>query len=88
MNKHAKMKNTSVSLGPHFADFVGEAVKSGRYGTASDVVRAGLRLLEEEEAKLAALREAIDAGDASGLARPFDIKKFLARKRKTFRAKA
>jgi antitoxin ParD1/3/4 len=87
MNKHEKIKETTVSLGPHFADFVGDAVRSGRYRSASDVVQAGLRLLEEEEAKLALLRETIDAGDNSGLAKPFDIKEFLARKRKDFRAK-
>ncbi|NJM29515.1 MAG: type II toxin-antitoxin system ParD family antitoxin [Rhizobiales bacterium] len=81
------MKNTSVSLGPHFADFVGDAVRSGRYGTASDVIRAGLRLLEEEEAKLKALREAIDEGEASGYPKPFDFKAFLAERGRKFAAR-
>jgi antitoxin ParD1/3/4 len=49
-------KNTSFSLGNHFSAFIEEQEAEGRYGSASDVVRAGLRLLEEEEAKLAALR--------------------------------
>ncbi len=75
-------KNTSFSLGDHFTNFIDEKVEQGRYGSASDVVRAGLRLLEEEEAKLAALRAAIDEGDASGPATPFDFDAFIARKRK------
>ena len=75
-------KNTSFSLGDHFTNFIDEKVEQGRYGSASDVVRAGLRLLEEEEAKLTALRAAIDEGDASGPATPFDFDAFVARKRK------
>jgi antitoxin ParD1/3/4 len=75
-------KNTSVSLGDHFTDFIEEQVNSGRYGSATDVVRAGLRLLEDYEAKLEALRAAIAEGEASGPARPFDVEAFLARKRK------
>lgn len=55
-------RNTSVSLGDHFSDFVQEQVASGRYATASDVLRAGLRLLEYEEAKLDRLRELIAEG--------------------------
>jgi len=48
-------RNTSVSLGQHFVDFIDAQVDTGRYGSASDVVRAGLRLLEEHEAKVKAL---------------------------------
>ena len=75
-------KNTSFSLGEHFSSFIEEKVDQGRYGSASDVVRAGLRLLEEQEAKLAALRAALDEGEASGDAGPFDFKAFVAGKRK------
>ena len=49
-------RNTSISLGDHFAQFIDRQVEGGRYGSASDVVRAGLRLLEEREAKFDALR--------------------------------
>jgi antitoxin ParD1/3/4 len=75
-------KNTSIALGDHFAMFVEEQVSQGRYGNASEVVRAGLRLLEEREAKLIALRAAIDEGLASGPAEPFDVEAFIAEKDK------
>lgn len=74
-------KNTSVSLGDHFTAFVGEQVTSGRYGSASDVVRAGLRLLEEHEARVRLLRDALAAGEESGEPQPFDNDAFLRRMR-------
>ena len=74
-------RNTSISLGEHFTRFVDAQVGQGRYGSASDVVRAGLRLLEEQEAKLEALRNALIEGEASGPSTPFDFEAFLARKR-------
>ena len=72
-------RNTSISLGNHFADFVDGQVSSGRYGSASDVIRAGLRLLEEHETRVKALQEALIAGEDSGAARPFDKTAFLDR---------
>jgi len=74
-------KNTSFALGNHFLGFVDAKVAEGRYASASDVIRAGLRLLEEEEAKLAALRAALIEGETSGEATPFEFDTFLANKR-------
>ena len=61
-------KNTSVSLGNHFEEFVARQIVSGRYGSASEVIRAGLRKLEDEEHKLESLRALIKEGKASGIA--------------------
>jgi antitoxin ParD1/3/4 len=72
-------KNTSVTLGDHFAEFVDRKVAEGRYGSASEVLRAGLRLLEEEEAKLEALRAALIEGEESGPAESVDFEDFLRR---------
>lgn len=60
-------KNTSFSLGEHFGAFVESQVGQGRYNSASDVVRAGLRLLEERETGLAVLRAALIEGEESGV---------------------
>ncbi|MGE4334742.1 MAG: type II toxin-antitoxin system ParD family antitoxin [Pigmentiphaga sp.] len=75
------MRNTSVSLGQHFTSFIESQVQGGRYGSASDVVRAGLRLLEEHETKVKALQDALNAGLESGEPRSFDFEAFKARKR-------
>ncbi len=61
-------KNTSVSLGNHFDDFIATQVNAGRYGSASETIRAGLRLLEEHEAKVALLNRALIEGEESGRA--------------------
>lgn len=82
MSKSQSARNTSVALGDHFAGFIEEQVTSGRFATASEVVRAGLRLLEEREARLRELRAAIAAGDASGESRPYDREAFLAARRR------
>ena len=74
-------KSTSFSLGEHFTRFVEAQIDHGRYNSASDVVRAGLRLLEEQEAKLEALRSALIEGEQSGPSTPFDFDAFIARKR-------
>jgi antitoxin ParD1/3/4 len=70
-------KNTSISLGNHFENFIENSITKGRYTNASEVVRAGLRLLEEEEEKVVALRRAIQEGIDSGIAENFDSKIFL-----------
>ena len=76
-------RNTSVLLGDHLAGFIDERIASGRYNSASDVIRAGLRLLEEHEARVEALREALIEGERSGSAIPFDFDAFIERKKST-----
>jgi antitoxin ParD1/3/4 len=71
-------KNTSVSLGDYFNEFIEQKVASGRFSSASEVIRAGLRLLEDQEAKLEKLRELIREGEESGDPVPFDFDEFLA----------
>ena len=65
-------KNTSITLGSYFDQFIQNILKEGRYKNASEVVRAGLRLLEEEEQKKIILRHAIEEGISSGVAEDFD----------------
>jgi len=72
-------KTTSISLGKHFLDFVETRVTEGRYGSASEVVRAGLRILEEHETKHQALQKAITEGFESGIAEKFDMQELLNR---------
>ena len=75
-------KNTSITISDQFAAFIERQVKQGRYGSASDVVRAGLRLLEEHETKLETLRAALVEGEESGPSTSFDFEGFIAQKRK------
>lgn len=71
-------RNTSVTLGEHFDKFVVEKIKEGRFQSVSEVVRAGLRKLEEDEAKLQALRLKLQAGEDSPVAENFDVDSFIA----------
>jgi len=68
-------RNTSFILGEHFDAFVAEQVSAGRYANATDVIRSGLRLLEEHERRLDLLRQALVEGEESGVAGPLDMKK-------------
>jgi len=68
-------KNTSFILGEHFDTFVASQVSAGRYANATDVIRSGLRLLEEHEQKVEALRNALIEGEESGVAGPLDMSK-------------
>lgn len=72
---------TSFALGAHFREFAQRKVKDGRYASTSEVIRAGLRLLEIEEEKLEALRKAIQEGIDSGPGEPFDLEQFLVEMR-------
>lgn len=86
LRKVYKMKNTSISLGNYFDEFVSSQVSAGRYKNVSEVVRAGLRLLEDEESKIVALRAAIQKGLDSPRVENFDfeenLKRLKAEKRK------
>lgn len=73
-------KNTSFSLDAHFREFIDREVASGRYGSASEVVRTALRLLEDRETRLDALRQALVHGESSGEATAFDFDAFVERK--------
>ncbi|MBB4119624.1 antitoxin ParD1/3/4 [Mesonia hippocampi] len=70
-------KNTSISLGNHFEEFIKEEVKSGRYGSVSEVIRSALRLLEREEKKEKELIKALEIGEQSGFVENFDSKQNL-----------
>lgn len=72
------MKTTSVALGEYFENFIKENIERGRYNNASEVIRAGLRLLEENEAKLWELKAAIREGEESGIAENFSPEKHLS----------
>lgn len=80
------MKNTSISLGNYFDQFVQTQVSAGRYKNVSEVIRAGLRLLENEENKVIALRNAIQEGINSPIVEDFDfeanLKSLKAERRK------
>lgn len=72
-------KNTSISIGPHFDTFIQAQIENGRYASTSEVVRAGLRLLEQEEEKLKILQQALADGEQSGFVENFSPQEFKAR---------
>jgi antitoxin ParD1/3/4 len=74
-------KNTSVVLGKEHDKFITNQIKKGRFASASEVMRAGLRLLEEQELKVEGLRAAIIRGEDSGPAEHFDMKAYITSKR-------
>ena len=74
-------RNTSISIGDHFGAFIAQQISEGRYGSASEVVRAGLRQLEAHETQLATLRAALKDGENSGASASLDVDAFLRTKR-------
>ena len=70
-------KNTSITLGEHFDSFITSQVQSGRYGSASEVIRSALRLLENQETKLQSLRQLLVEGEQSGDA-DYDLDSFIS----------
>lgn len=80
----ANSKNTSVTLGKHFEKIIQTSIESGRYASASEVIRAGLRMVDEQENKIILLREAIEAGERSGYVKNFDPVKHLANLHKKY----
>ncbi len=81
-------KNTSVTLGEHYISFAEAKVREGRYASTSEVIRAGLRLLEVEEQKLEALRGALIEAENSGFVDDFDFEAFLADMKRKHRRSA
>lgn len=69
-------KNTSITLGEHFDGFIANQIKSGRYGSASEVIRSALRLLETQETKINTLRQLLVEGEESGMA-DYDLDSFI-----------
>ena len=72
-------RTVTVSLGPHYEEFIRHNIDAGRYNNASEVVRAALRRLEEDELRLAAIRAALIEGDESGIVEDFDPQGFVKR---------
>ena len=70
-------KNTSISIGNHFEEFIQNEVKSGKYGSVSEVIRSALRLLEREETKEKELIKALEVGEKSGFVEDFNPKENL-----------
>ena len=79
-------KNTSISLGDHFEEFISRQIESGRYGSASEVIRAGLRSLEEHERRIGAVRQALIDGEKSGDAGELNMKEIKSKGRRRIRS--
>ena len=77
-------KNTSILLGDYFENFISDEISSGRFSSASEVVRTALRLLELEEQKIKKLREEIEIGEKSGMVPNFDPEAHLANLHKKY----
>ena len=77
-------KNTSVTFGKHFELIIEKSIESGRYFSASEVIREGLRLIGEREQKINILREAIESGEKSGYVKNFDPLKHLEKLNKGY----
>jgi antitoxin ParD1/3/4 len=75
-------KTTSISLGDHFESFIAQQIASGRYGSASEVIRASLRLLEEREHRIEGLRRALIDGERSGDVGELDMNKIKSKARR------
>ena len=72
-------RTVTVSLGPHYEEFIQASIAAGRYNNVSEVVRAALRRVEEDEARLAAIRAALIEGEESGIVEDFDPQAFVNR---------
>lgn len=70
-------RTVTVSLGPHYEEFIRESIAGGRYNNASEVIRAALRRMEEDETRIATLRAALKEGEESGYIEDFDPSDFL-----------
>ncbi len=70
-------KNTSILLGDHFENFINSQIQSGRYASASEVVRAALRVFEQEENQKNELIKELKKGEKSGFVQRFDRRKFI-----------
>jgi antitoxin ParD1/3/4 len=81
-------KNTSISLGDHFEGFIDKQIASGRYGSASEVIRASLRLLEEREGRIGALRHALIEGEDSGDAGALNLKALKSKARSRLKSRS
>ncbi|WP_419868430.1 type II toxin-antitoxin system ParD family antitoxin [Chryseobacterium sp. CT-SW4] len=77
-------KNTSILLGDYFDNFINQQIKSGKFSSASEVIRAALRMFEYEETKKSELVKELKKGEKAGFVENFDHKKFLANLHKKY----